>query len=138
MAIKTKTIKQEVYFEAKPEEAYDALVDERKHSEITGAAATGTAKEGGRFTAWDGYISGRNIKLTKGKKIIQEWKTTEWPEGAGPSKVTFTFKPKKGGTLLTMVHSKVPLEQAGDYEQGWKDNYWDLMEKYFEKKKQRG
>ncbi len=138
MAIKTKTIKQEVYFNANLVEVYETLVDEKKHSEITGAAAKGTAKEGGRFSAWDGYISGKNLKLVKGKKIVQEWKTTEWPAGAGPSRLEFTLKPKNGGTLLSMVHSKVPAEQAKAYDEGWKDNYWELMKKYFDAKKHYG
>jgi activator of HSP90 ATPase len=30
--------------------------------------------------AWNMYISGKNIELVKDKKIVQEWKTTEWPK----------------------------------------------------------
>jgi hypothetical protein len=33
-----------------------------------------------------------------------------------------------------MVHSDVPLEQADDYEEGWKEYYWEPMVRYFEKR----
>jgi len=72
--------------------------------------------------------------LEKGKRIVQEWKTTEWPAGYPPSIVEFLFKEKKGGTELTMVHSKVPAEQAESYRQGWIDFYWEPLKKYFRKK----
>lgn len=135
MAIKKTTIKQEIYFEATPDEVYETLVDEKKHSEVTGAAARGTAKEGGKFSAWGGYIFGKNLKLVKGKKIVQEWTTTDWPSGAGPSRLTLTLKAKNGGTMLKMVHSNLPAEQAEMYGEGWKDNYWELMKKHFESRK---
>jgi hypothetical protein len=49
--------------------------------------------------------------------------------------VEFTFNKVKGGTELTMVHSKVPEAQADEYRQGWIDNYWDPLKEYFGKKK---
>jgi uncharacterized protein YndB with AHSA1/START domain len=60
--------------------------------------------------AWDGYISGKNIELVKGKKIVQEW-TTEWPAGYPPSRLEFTLTVKGGGTQLKMVHSRVPADR---------------------------
>ncbi len=52
----------------------------------------------------DGYIFGKNLELVKGKKIVQEWTTTEWPENYPPSILTLIFQAKPSGTLLTMVH----------------------------------
>jgi activator of HSP90 ATPase len=73
LPLKFGTIEQTVFFEATPEEIYDALLDARKHSEFTGSPATASAKKGATFTAWEGYIIGKNIELVKGKKIVQEW-----------------------------------------------------------------
>jgi len=131
---KTTTIKQIVFIPAKPEEVYDALMDEKKHAEFTGSKASIDAKVGGKFTAWDGYIFGKNLKLEKGKRIVQEWQTTEWPDDYHPSVVEFSFKRKGDGTELTMVHSQVPAEQVESYRQGWIDFYWDPLKKYFKKK----
>jgi hypothetical protein len=33
-----------------------------------------------------------------------------------------------------MIHSKVPVEQAESYRQGWIDFYWEPLKKYFDKK----
>jgi activator of HSP90 ATPase len=125
------TITDSVIIAASPEEVYDAYVDAKKHSKFTGSKATGDGKVGGKFTAWDGYIFGKNLILEKGKKIVQEWKTTEWPEGYPPSKLELTLKKVKGGTELSMVHSDVPAEQADDYRQGWIDFYWKTLKAYF-------
>jgi activator of HSP90 ATPase len=135
MKLKTTTIIQEVIIPASPEEVYDAFMDARKHSEFTGSKATCDPIVGGKFTAWDGYIWGRNLELEKGKRIVQEWVTTEWPEGYSASTLELTFRKVKGGTKLRMVHSNVPEEQADDYRQGWIDNYWELLKAYFQKRK---
>ncbi|MDQ5870233.1 MAG: SRPBCC domain-containing protein [Thermoproteota archaeon] len=81
----TKTIRQVHFIAAKPVEVYDAYINGRKHSVFTGGKATCDPKVGGKFTAWDGYISGKNVELNKGRKIIQEWQTTEWPPRYPPS-----------------------------------------------------
>lgn len=134
MAFKTRTIKQTVFILAKPEEVYDAYVDPQKHADFTGGGASFQNKIGGKFTAWDGYTFGKNLKLVKGKKIVQEWKTTEWPEGYPPSRLEISLKKKKNGTELTMIHSLVPAEQDDEYARGWLDYYWKPLKKYFQKK----
>jgi activator of HSP90 ATPase len=130
----TKTIKQKIFIPAKPADVYDAFLDARKHSRFTGSRATSDPKIGGKFTAWDGYILGKNLELEEGMRIVQEWKTTEWPPGYPPSRVEFSFKGKGTGTELKLVHSKVPAEQADSYAKGWVDFYWKPLKEYFERK----
>jgi activator of HSP90 ATPase len=135
MKIKTTKITQKVILKALPQEVYDALLNPRKHSEFTGSKATGEAKVGGEFTAWEGYISGKNLELEKGKLIVQEWVTSEWPKGYPPSRLEFTFKEVDGKTELTMIHSDIPAEQKEELKQGWIDFYWEPLRKYFEMRK---
>jgi activator of HSP90 ATPase len=137
MKLKTTSITQKIVVPASPEEVYDAFMDAKKHSAFTGAKARGEAKVGSEFSAWDGYITGKNLELEKGKRIVQEWITTEWPEGYPPSKFELAFRKVKGGTEITMVHSNIPADQADEYKQGWTDNYWDLLKDYFTKKKRK-
>lgn len=132
--MKFATIKQTALIDASPLEVYEAYVDPKKHSAFTGQAATGTPRVGGRFTAGDGYIKGRYLELENGKRILHEWKTTEWPEGYPPSLLELTLKAKGKKTELTMVHSKVPEEQADYYAEGWKEFYWDPLKEYFTEK----
>jgi activator of HSP90 ATPase len=129
--MKFETIVQTAVIDATPDEVYEAYTSPEKHSEFTGSPATGSPKVGARFTAWDDYISGKYLKLEKGKRVVHEWKTTEWPAGYPPSLVELTLKPKGRKTELTMVHSKVPAEQAEDYAEGWTDYYWEPLKKYF-------
>ncbi|MBI3841342.1 MAG: SRPBCC domain-containing protein [Thaumarchaeota archaeon] len=132
--MKFETIRQKVLIDATPEEVYEAYVDPKKHTAFTGSAATGSPKVGGKFTAWGGYIEGRFVELKEGRKIVHEWKTTEWPAGYPQSLVTLTLKLKGRRTELTMVHSKAPSEQAESYADGWVEFYWEPMKKYFGKR----
>jgi uncharacterized protein YndB with AHSA1/START domain len=136
LALKTGSIRQTIFIQASPDEVYDALVDPKKHSEFTGSPATSEMRVGGKFTAWDDYITGKHLELVRAKKIVQEWKTTEWPNGYPPSRLQFTLSRMKGGTELKMFHSKVPAEQVAEYREGWVESYWDPLKEYFPKKKQ--
>lgn len=124
-------IRQTVLIDAGPADVYDAYVDPKKHAEFTGQSATGTPKVGQTFTAGDGYIRGRYLELERGKRILHEWTTTEWPAGYPPSVLELKLKAKGGKTELTMVHTKVPEAQVDYYADGWKEFYWTPLKKYF-------
>ena len=130
---KTRTIVQIAFIRAKPDEIYDALLNEKKHTAFTGAKATCDRRVGGKFTAWDGYISGTNVKLENGRRIVQEWRTSEWPRGYKPSLIELTFRPKGKGTEVHMKQSNIPASQAAEYAQGWVEYYWTPLRKYFHK-----
>ena len=130
-----ETINYVVNFPIGPEEVYDTILDSDKHAASTNSSAKIDPVVGGKFDIMDGYIFGRNLMQEKGKRIIQEWITTEWPKGALSSIVDFSFKAEKGGTEMTFIHSRVPSEQAADYRKGWKTYYWEPMKKYFSKEK---
>jgi activator of HSP90 ATPase len=133
--MKFKVISQKVLIGASPEDVYDAYVSPQNHAEFTGSPATGTPRVGSKFTAWDGYISGKFLVLERGKRVVHEWRTTEWPPEYPPSLVELTLKKKGKQTELTMVHSSVPAEQAEEYAQGWKDYYWNPLKEHFGKGK---
>ena len=89
MSIKKSTITQKVIIKASPDEVYEAFIDPKKHTKFTGSKATGKSTIGSKFTAQDGYIKGKNLELEKGKRILQEWITSEWPYDFPPSKSKF-------------------------------------------------
>jgi activator of HSP90 ATPase len=134
-SVRVTTIKQTAIIPADPEKVYEAFMNARIHSEFTGSKATCDPTAGGKFTAGDGYISGKNLELEKGKKIVQEWKTTEWPEGYDPSKFKLTLRKVKNGTEIIMVHSNVPDEQAAEFADSWNQFYWTLLKEYFSQNK---
>jgi activator of HSP90 ATPase len=113
-----------------PNELYDAWLDSKQHAKMTGAKAKVSAKVGDTFEVWDGYITGKNLKLEPGKKIIQAWRTTEFADDEEDSQIEITFKPVNKGTKLTLKHTKLP-PHGEIYEQGWVDSYFDPMKDYF-------
>jgi uncharacterized protein YndB with AHSA1/START domain len=113
-----------------PEAIYAAWLDGKRHGAMTGAAATGRAKVGATFTAWDGYASGRNLDLDPGKRIVQSWRTTDFAEDDPDSTLVVTLSPVAGGTKVKLTHSKIPDGQPG-YRQGWIDFYFAPMKEYF-------
>ncbi|MGD0450499.1 MAG: SRPBCC domain-containing protein [Candidatus Bathyarchaeia archaeon] len=133
MKTKSRTIKQKAIIPASPKEVYDAYTDPKKHSAFTESKATGKPVVGGKFTAWDGYIFGKYLELDDGKRVVQEWSSTDFPQGYGPSRLELCFNKVPEGTELIMVHSNVPEEQADETADGWVEWYWDPLKKYFNK-----
>jgi activator of HSP90 ATPase len=126
------TIKQTIIIKnATPKQVYDAYTDPQKHSEFTDSKATGKPKVGGKYSTWDGYIFGKYLELADGKRVVQDWTTTDWEEGYPASKLELTFKAVSEGTEITMVHSGVPKVQASEVEQGWIEFYWNPLKEYF-------
>ena len=111
---------------------YRDWLDSAGHTAMTGAPATCDARIGGVFSAWDGYIQGVNLELEPGRRIVQSWLTTDFPEGSQPSRVEVLFEPVKGGTEITIRHTDIPEEVSGRYERGWKEYYFDPMRLRYE------
>ncbi len=118
-------------FPVKPEKIYSAWLDSKTHSEITVSPAKIDPKVTGKFKAWDGYISGTTVELVPGKKIVQKWRTTEFPPESPDSILELTLEETKAGTKLTLSHKNIPAGQSDEYKQGWIDYYFEPMKKYF-------
>jgi len=120
-----KTIKQKVKFKTSPKVVYELLVDSRKHSAFSGEKAVISRKIGGRFSAYSGYISGINVDLNSGKRIVQAWRGTDFPIGVF-SMATFNLtSTRDGGTELVLIHRGVPKELIPGIEKGWREYYWN-------------
>ena len=127
-----KALRQKVTIPASPTEVYEAFVDPKIHAAFTGSPAQGNRRVGSHFAACGGYVDSVHRELAPGRRIVQDWSTTEWPEGAPVSRLELTLKPVAKGTELRMVHSNVPASQADSYRQGWIDFYWKPLHAYFE------
>ena len=128
-----KTIRHTVEFHASPHEVFEALMNARKHAAFTGARAKIDRRVGGAFSVWDGYATGKTVKLEDDKVIVQSWRTTDFAEDDPDSKVMFHFSRKGKGTRLIFAHSDVPDKLAEDIAQGWIDFYWTPLKVYFAK-----
>ena len=113
-----------------PEALYVAWLDSVLHSAMTGGEAHISAELGVSFSVWDGYITGQNLELEPGKRIVQTWRTTEFTPEDPDSRLEILLNPALEGTKLTLIHSGIPKGQP-DYAQGWKDFYFEPMREYF-------
>jgi uncharacterized protein YndB with AHSA1/START domain len=116
---------------ATPEQVYEAWLDGDQHSEMTGGGAIASATVGAAFTAWGGYIEGSNVELVEYTRIVQYWRTLEFPDDAPDSLLEITLEPSNGGTLITIAHGEIPDGQGDSYKTGWVDNYFDPMDEHF-------
>jgi uncharacterized protein YndB with AHSA1/START domain len=118
---------------ATPQAVYDTWLDSRGHTAMTGSTAKTSAKVGAKVSAWGGYISGRNLDLVPGKRIVQTWRTTKFTDAHADSTITVTLTPAKGGTRLTLRHANVPDGQTSYQKGGWQNSYFAQMKAYFAK-----
>jgi uncharacterized protein YndB with AHSA1/START domain len=118
---------------APPAAIYDAWLNSRAHSDMTGGKASQSPRLGARVTAWDGYISGKNLELEPGRRIVQSWRTTKFTAADADSKIAVTLRPVAGGTRVTLRHSGVPDGHTSYEEGGWQKSYFEPMKAYFAK-----
>jgi hypothetical protein len=118
----TKTLKQTVVFKgASPRAVYDLIVVSRKHASLSGQ------KVGGAFSAWNGHLTGFNLALRPGKKIVQAWRATGWwPDHY--SIAIFDFHKVAAGTKLTFTQIGIPPHRYSGHYRGWIETYWTPMQ----------
>ena len=126
-----ETIQLSATFPASPEQIYRDWLSSTGHTAFTGSPAEVDPAIGGRFTAWDGYIEGTNIELEPYRRILQAWRTSEFPTGSPDSRLEVLLEAVEGGTRLTINHSHIPEGQGASYAQGWQDFYFTPMRAYY-------
>lgn len=133
--MKAEKITMSVVLPATPEKIYQAWLNSKEHKAFTGSAAKFSAKVNSDFTAWDKYISGKILELDENKRILQSWRTTEFPKGAEDSLLEILFEAKGKSCKLSLKHWNIPEGQTRKYKEGWNDFYFDPMKEYFSNQK---
>lgn len=134
MNIKYDSIKISTTFKISAEELFSAWLDTHKHSAMTGSLAKMSKKIGNKFEAWDGYITGENIDIEQNKRVVQSWRTSDFPPGNKNSRLEILFEEGKGKTKITLIHTDIPKGQGKNYKKGWKDFYFTPMKAFFREK----
>jgi len=113
---------------------YKFFLDSKLHTEITGSKAVINNKTGGKFSAWDDYISGTIVSLEKNKKIVQKWRTTEFSKDDPDSTLEIIMQEiNKNKTKLTLKHTGIPQGTEAEYKTGWKEYYLKPLSDFIEK-----
>ncbi len=127
---KSIVIHQEIDLKASPQKVYETLLDSKQFTQFSGRAAEINREPGGAFSLFKGHIIGRNLELVPNQRIVQGWRVVTWPEGAY-SIARFELKPQGSGTHIVLDHIGFPEGLHDHLAQGWDENYWSLLKKYF-------
>ncbi len=130
----TSPIRQSVVLKASPDDLFDAFLDSRKHSRITGAPARASRRIGSPFTAFGGALSGRNLMLVPGRMIVQAWRSTQFKAADADSILILTFNKLRGGTRTDLVHVNVPGHDHKGVTKGWPKYYWGPWKSHLAKR----
>ena len=128
--MKTRTLRQTVTFDASPTDVYNMLMDSKKHQSLSGEPARISTKVGGKFTAWRSHLSGINLVLKPGERIVQAWRATGWPLDHY-SIAIFDIKRGRAGTELEFTQIGIPPDRYSGHYRGWIETYWTPMKEIF-------
>ncbi len=106
----------------------EAWLDPARHAAMTGGSAR--VRDDGVFEAWGGYIEARTLEHGGGR-IVQNWRTRDFPADAPDSRLELELESDPDGTRVTITHLDIPAGQAARYAQGWYEHYLTPMELYF-------
>lgn len=127
-----KTVTIVTLLPVRPEIMYRLWMNSRQHSEFTGSPAEIDARVGGTFTALNGYVTGKNLALEAGRRILQAWRTADFPADAPDSELELLMEATTGGTLFTLIHRNLPSTQLDDYRLSWEEQYLQPLKDYIE------
>ncbi|MBL0066724.1 MAG: SRPBCC domain-containing protein [Bacteroidetes bacterium] len=127
-----KAIIQTVRFKNQiAEQLYSMYLNSKEHGLLTGGGkAKISEKAGTAFSAWDGYISGKNLLLVKGKLIVQSWQAADWEDLKVPSVLVLQFDQDGKDALIIMTHTGVPANHIQGITKGWMEYYWKPWRAY--------
>ena len=128
----TTTIRQTIIFNAPPQDVYEVVMDSKKHESLSGEKADISREAGGAFKAWGDHISGFNLVLQPGRKIVQAWRAHDW-WADHYSIATFELRQVEVGTELRFTQIGVPPHRLDGHSRGWIETYWQPMHELFDK-----
>jgi activator of HSP90 ATPase len=129
-----ESIHQEPVFKASRARLYAALTDAKQFDRVVqlSNALHGRApkrptaispSEGGAFTLFGGYITGRQVQLVPDELIVQAWRSAGW--GLGQYSIArFELKDHGEGSMILFDHGGFPNGEAQHLAAGWQANYW--------------
>jgi activator of HSP90 ATPase len=123
------TIHFDIDYQTTAARVYAVLIDAEQFRKCSGMAAEIEPRAGGSFKVFEGHIFGRNVELVPNKRLVQAWRTENWPAGVY-SIAKFELVASGSGTRLTFDHSSFPPEERDHLASGWQEHYWEPLHKY--------
>lgn len=137
-----ESIHIEVVLKASRKRVYDALTDTKQFDKVvqlsaavkTGMVSGGPPAQisgelGGAFSLFGGYVTGRQIELVPGQRIVQVWRAGSWEPGEY-SLAKFVLTEQGPDTRIIFDHTGFPGDQAQHLLDGWHGNYFEPLAKF--------
>ena len=128
-----KIIQQSVTLPAPPDKLFEMYLSPRKHAAIAGGPVSISSKEGSRFRAFDGMISGKTLHVVPKRMIVQSWRGSHWKKEDIDSTLILTFWPNGDQGRIELVHVNVADSDYEGVKEGWEKYYWKPWRELLEK-----
>lgn len=123
-----KTITMAEKFSCRARDMYEILMDENRWKGFTQSNAKISKDVGGKFSIFDGSVTGTNVQLEEGKLIVQRWRFGSWSDGVYSTVRITLEEPEPGVTVVKLSQTNVPEEDrygnatvVENTERGWRD-----------------
>ncbi|EAW10570.1 AHA1 family protein [Aspergillus clavatus NRRL 1] len=126
VAVNTTTVTATDEFRTTAEELYITFTDPQRIAAFTRGAPRqfDGAQVGGKFSIFDGNVTGEYVKLDRPKQVVQKWRLAQWPEGHFSTlEINFDQNDVDAVTLMRVTWTGVPVGQEDVTKQNWEVYY---------------
>ena len=129
-----KNIKKHYHIKATAQDIFTALTNPLTIEVWSGASAVMQPIAGTEFSLWDGDITGINLEIEPGKKIVQEWYFEDEEGVPADEKSIVTIKLFDEGTStdVELLHINIPDEAFENIVDGWDKYYFKPLKELVE------
>jgi uncharacterized protein YndB with AHSA1/START domain len=113
------------------ERIFTAWMNSDQHSAFTGDVAVIDPVVGGRHSSLAGHVSGTTMTLEPFRRIVQTWRSRDFPKSSPDSLLEITLEETVGGTLLTLLHSEIPTGLSDRCREAWLLQYLEPLKRFF-------
>ena len=125
-SVNTTTVTASDEFRTTADEMFQTFTDPQRIAAFT----RGTprvfegAKPGGKFSIFDGNVTGEFVTLESPKRIVQKWRLAQWPEGhTSIQEIVFDQNDIDKVTNARVTWSGVPVGQEEVVKRNWEGYY---------------
>ncbi|KAL3479103.1 activator of Hsp90 ATPase [Aspergillus californicus] len=134
VSINTTTLNASDEFRTTAEELFKTFTDPQRLAAFTRGAPRqfDGAHVGGKFSIFDGNVTGEFVKLESPKLLVQKWRLAQWPAGHFSTlEINFDQNDVDGVTQMRVSWTGVPVGQEDVTIQNWDVYYVRSMKQTF-------
>ncbi|EHY55429.1 Co-chaperone [Exophiala dermatitidis] len=125
-SVNTTTVTANDEFRTTADELFQTFTDPQRLAAFTRAPPRvfEGAKPGGKFSIFDGNVSGEFVSLEPPKKLVQKWRLAQWPEGHySTQEIFFDQNDVDRVTNMRVTWTGVPVGQEDVVQRNWEGYY---------------